>query len=32
MKKKSSVITTMIFVIMFITGICLTLYPSFSNW
>lgn len=32
MKKKSSVITTMLIVVMMITGLCLTLYPSFSNW
>ena len=32
MKKKSSVITTMLIVVMMITGLCLTLYSSFSNW
>ena len=32
MKKKSSAITTILIVVMMITGLCLTLYPSFSNW
>ncbi|WP_297956846.1 class C sortase [uncultured Ruminococcus sp.] len=32
MSKKRSVITNVIFVVMLITGLCLTLYPSFSNW
>ena len=32
MSKRRSVITTVIFVIMLISGICLIAYPSFSNW
>lgn len=32
MRKKRNIITTAIFVVMLISGLCLMLYPSFSNW
>ena len=32
MSKKKNTITTFIIVLMLVSGLCLTLYPSFSNW
>ena len=32
MSRKRNIITTAIFVIMLVCGLCLTVYPSFSNW
>ena len=32
MSKKSNIITTVIFVAALISGLCLILYPTFSNW